>query len=269
MSKKEVEKLSEFKLEYVSDYISELVGKGIEKEHIVNSLKKSGCSQKLINLAFLKVGESKRGFLFGAKIKDNFENLKKKAHYLAEKSYNERIKDEYEKKSEREKSLKAILRKQEKEHKKGVLLSGEKLRINTGENIYTAQKHRASAVIVALFTIGLMVMSLFLFGFQYDCKDEGCFIGKANNCERTTYENVIDSVEYSYSIDGCAVAKTLVNMPDREPDSVENAFEGKSMICSYSKLNFDLNYIQGLNHNLDTCFGSLKNVIGEYISLSG
>lgn len=265
MSKKEV--LSELKVNYVSDYVSELVAKGIEKEHIVKSLKKSGYSQKLIDTAFLKVGENRKGFLFGSKISDDFENLKKKAHYLAEKSYEEKIRDEKENRAERERLVKAKFKTQNEAHKKGLLFSGEKVRIHMGEHIYS--KHRTPAIVVALFTMGLMITSIFLFGFQYDCDNEQCFVDKANNCERTTYENIVSGVSYSYSIEGCAVVKTLVSLPESEPYAVQSAFEGKSMSCSYERLSFDLRYIQGLNHNLENCYGSLKNVVEEYGKVRG
>src|SRR3989344_444639 len=185
MSKNEV--LSELKVNYVSEYVSELVAKGIEKEHIVKSLKKSGYSQKLINEAFLKVGVNKKGFLFGSQMSDDFENLKKKAHYLAEKSYFNKIKEEKENRVEKEKLLKAKFKAQDINHKKGLLFSGEKVRIHMGEHIYSRYKHRTPAIVVALFTMGLMITSVFLFGFQYDCDNEQCFVDKANNCERTTY----------------------------------------------------------------------------------
>src|SRR3989344_1661314 len=97
MSKKEV--LSELKVSYVSDYVSELVSKKIEKERLLKS-----------------------------KFKNRVE-----------------------------------------EHKKGLLFSGEKVRIHMGEHIYSRYKHRTPAIVVALFTVGLMVMSMFLFGFQNDC----------------------------------------------------------------------------------------------------
>ncbi len=262
MSKKEV--LSEFKVDCIGDYVSELVAKGIEKEHIVKSLKKSGYSHNLINQAFLKVGENRKGFLFGSKISDDFENLKKKAQYLAEKSYENKIKEARENRIERERLMKVKFKTQNEAHKKGLLFSGEKVRINVGEHIYSKYKHKTPVIVVTLFTIGLMVTSMFLFGFQYGCDNEQCFVDKANNCERTTYENVVSGVSYSYKIEGCALIKTLVSLPDSEPYAVQNSFEGKSMSCSYNKLSFDLIYIQGLNHNLDNCFGSLNSVLEEY-----
>ncbi len=119
--------------------------------------------------------------------------------------------------------------------------------------------------IVGLVLIVLVVILVPFIAFNFagtNCeRDIACFGSLANQCKSARYTGVIAGASVHVVSRNCQVIKTVVSLPDIEPESVKQLFVGKSMTCTYEQGDFDSIYLTKLTGNLPTCTGDLVTAI--------
>ena len=96
--------------------------------------------------------------------------------------------------------------------------------------------------------------------------DTATFISAANNCQATnlTVTNSVGTFSYESTPD-CTLLKTLVKMNGTEMPEIKTMLEGKSMVCGYTKGNFDSRWVTTLIGGMETCHGPLRDGLAQLI----
>ena len=97
--------------------------------------------------------------------------------------------------------------------------------------------------------------------FEKKCDNSQCFITAANNCQIASFQNTQAGSLFEYKTKGCVLTKTNIRVGDSEPSEIKYLLEGKSMICKYTKGNFDDNLVNSLSYGLSICTGELRDAI--------
>ncbi len=79
-----------------------------------------------------------------------------------------------------------------------------------------------------------------------------------------TVTNAVGTFSYQSTSD-CALLKTMVKMNASEPTEVRNMVEGKSMVCGYTKGNFDSRWVTTLIGGIEYCHGDLRDGLAQLI----
>jgi ABC-type transport system substrate-binding protein len=97
-------------------------------------------------------------------------------------------------------------------------------------------------------------------------QDPSAFIAAANNCSdmNLTVTNTVGTFSYESTTD-CALLKTLVKMNESEQPEVKTMLEGKSMVCGYTKGNFDSRWVTTLIGGMENCHGDLRDGLAQLI----
>jgi hypothetical protein len=97
-------------------------------------------------------------------------------------------------------------------------------------------------------------------------QDPAAFIAAANDCRamNLTVTNTVGTFTYQSSTD-CALLKTLVKMNESEPAEVRSLVEGKSMVCGYTKGNFDPRWVTTLIGGVEYCHGDLRDGLAQLV----
>jgi hypothetical protein len=97
-------------------------------------------------------------------------------------------------------------------------------------------------------------------------QDTAAFISAANDCRamNLTVTNVVGTFSYQSTSD-CVLLKTLVKMNASETPEVKKMVEGKSIVCGYSKGNFDSRWVTTLIGGMEYCHGDLRDGMAELI----
>ena len=104
------------------------------------------------------------------------------------------------------------------------------------------------------------------------CDSPSCLIENANKCNPTIYTARIGSAIIDMEIlPNCAIKKTVVKLDETEPEEIRDYFEGRWMVCTYERNNFDDDFAYQISGPLENCEGSLVQSINEVIwnSLGG
>ena len=133
----------------------------------------------------------------------------------------------------------------------------------TAESSVFSVKSRTRLV---LFTaIALLLVFFVLFGLAsalpVNCRNQDCFISKANQCLAATYTNQIEGTTFRYEASNCVLRKTIIAMSSGEPQAIVDAFMGKDMRCRYIKNDFSPLFINSITAYLEACEGPLKDQI--------
>lgn len=117
--------------------------------------------------------------------------------------------------------------------------------------------------------LAVLLIVLVVFGLAYvaptNCTTEECFVSKANNCMAATYTNQIEGTTFYYETNNCVLRKTVQDMDPGEPQTVVNAFLGKSMRCKFNKNDFSPLLINSVTGYLEACEGPLKDSILRFV----
>ncbi|PIN69806.1 hypothetical protein COV93_03960 [Candidatus Woesearchaeota archaeon CG11_big_fil_rev_8_21_14_0_20_43_8] len=119
----------------------------------------------------------------------------------------------------------------------------------------------------------IVIMLWFFFPMMKDCKsDQNCFVEYANKCKPAKFSNQAEGTIFKYATDvqyavteDCTLKKGIDKLDLTEPPEIKALFEGKSMTCSYTKGNFDTQWLTTITKGLDDCDGPLKVAIYEMI----
>ncbi len=106
------------------------------------------------------------------------------------------------------------------------------------------------------------------------CSTVECFVVAANECEETflDLDEDIGAVAY-YSIydpylDICTLDKKIVKVADNENPVVKKMLEGKNLVCTYQKGEFNERWVTSLIYDIENCQGELKESIGQLMVFS-
>ncbi len=115
-----------------------------------------------------------------------------------------------------------------------------------------------AAIVLVIIFVPLLMYSVAL----TDCgSDPACFGGLANQCKQAKYTGIIAGATVSVVARDCQLTKTILNLPETEPESIRTLFAGKSMKCVYPSGDFDSVYLEKITGNLQTCSGELIDAI--------
>ena len=106
-----------------------------------------------------------------------------------------------------------------------------------------------------------------------DCgSDEDCFVEYANQCTPVKLSQTTEGTIFKYAtgvkyqVDSdCKLTKAIDKLDAQEPEEIRMMFEGKSMVCSYTKGDFNSDLVKTITKGLDVCDGPLKTAIYEMI----
>ena len=115
---------------------------------------------------------------------------------------------------------------------------------------------------IAAIIVTILVVVIIFINSPKDCgNDEQCFIQHANLCEKVKLTNFIAQAEFVYTANGCELKKTVIQLDKNEQKEVRNKFEGKSMVCTYGKYNFNPAYLKEIAGGISSCKGELADEI--------
>ena len=99
--------------------------------------------------------------------------------------------------------------------------------------------------------------------------DTAAFLSAANNCQDAslTVTNTVGTFSYR-STPGCALEKTLLAVNSSESAEVKKLIEGKSMVCGYTKGNFDSRWVTTLLGGVENCHGDLRDGLAQLIAFT-
>jgi ABC-type transport system substrate-binding protein len=99
--------------------------------------------------------------------------------------------------------------------------------------------------------------------------DTATFITAANACQpmNLAVTNGVGTFTYN-STQGCVLVRTLVSLNASESQDVKNMLEGKSMVCGYTKGNFDPRLVTSLTGGMEYCHGNLRDNLAELMVFS-
>ena len=123
-------------------------------------------------------------------------------------------------------------------------------------------------IILILISLGYYFYTSGRIGRAYvsQCNSPSCLIENANNCNPAIYTARIGtSIIEMEILPDCAIKKTVVKLDETEPEEIRNYFEGRSMVCTYEKNNFDDDFAYQISGPLENCEGSLVQSINEVI----
>jgi len=97
-------------------------------------------------------------------------------------------------------------------------------------------------------------------------QDMATFISAASECQdaNLTVTTMVGTFSYRSTSD-CALLKTLVKVNSSESPEVKKLIEGKSMVCGYTKGNFDSRWVTTLIGGIENCHGDLRDGIAQLI----
>lgn len=126
--------------------------------------------------------------------------------------------------------------------------------------------------------IGLLfaiMMGAFVFtsGKSDVCKDMDCFIAKANQCEPAVYEETTDMGKIMYYIKtddagNCVLRKVITELSENEDPIIKKVLEDKGVECTYTKGNFNGQWMTSMVKGLEDCQGELKDALGPLLLLT-
>ena len=95
-------------------------------------------------------------------------------------------------------------------------------------------------------------------------QDTASFIRAANDCQDAslTVTSTVGTFSYQSTSD-CDLLKTLVKVNSSELPEVKNLIEGKSMVCGYTKGNFDSRWVTTLIGGMENCHGDLRDGLAQ------
>jgi hypothetical protein len=119
---------------------------------------------------------------------------------------------------------------------------------------------------VAAFII-LVFAGFFLLAGPENCGgDKDCFITNAQSCNPSILELDDGGTITTYEVnEACVMVRTMTKLAESEPQEVKLLFENRSMVCTYSRGQFDVNLVNTITRGLENCDGSLKDSIYELI----
>lgn len=105
------------------------------------------------------------------------------------------------------------------------------------------------------------------------CDDMDCFIYKANQCEPVIYEetNEMGNIMYYTKTDdagNCVLRKVIMELSKNEDPIIKKVLENKGMECTYTKGNFNGQWVTSMTEGLEDCNGELKDAIGPLLLLT-
>lgn len=101
---------------------------------------------------------------------------------------------------------------------------------------------------------------------QTECKDQGCFISAAKDCEEVSITLNEDVGVFKYtSSKNCVFSKTIVSVNDDEALEMKKLLTGKNLTCKYEQGQFDERLVTSLLLGTEYCEGELKDIIGKLI----
>jgi hypothetical protein len=97
-------------------------------------------------------------------------------------------------------------------------------------------------------------------------QDTAAFISAANDCRdmNLTVTTTVGTFSYQSTSD-CVLLKTLVKMNASETAEVKKMLEGKSMVCGYTRGNFDSRWVTTLIGGMEYCHGDLRDGLAQLI----
>ncbi|MDO8661065.1 MAG: hypothetical protein Q7K43_04195 [Candidatus Woesearchaeota archaeon] len=118
--------------------------------------------------------------------------------------------------------------------------------------------------IIAIVLVVILVPFLVFRASLTNCGgDVACFGSLADQCKPAQYEGTIAGATVSVVARDCRLTKTIIALPETEPDAVKSIIVGKSMTCVYPYLGFDKVYVTKITGNLQTCSGELVDAIRQ------
>ncbi len=119
--------------------------------------------------------------------------------------------------------------------------------------------------------VGILIIVLLAVYFMNSspaekCDNLDCFIANADECKSTTYleTSEIGTIKYSISAD-CILTKEIVELSENEDSFLKNALKGKKMECTYSKGNFNGQWVISMIEGLEDCSGDLKDAVANLL----
>ncbi len=100
-------------------------------------------------------------------------------------------------------------------------------------------------------------------------QDTAAFITAANDCRdmNLTVTTTVGTFSYQSTSD-CALLKTVVKMNAGETAEVKKMLEGKSMVCGYTRGNFDSRWVTTLIGGIEYCHGDLRDGLAQLIAFT-
>ena len=97
-------------------------------------------------------------------------------------------------------------------------------------------------------------------------QDTAAFISAANDCQDAslTVTSTVGTFSYQSTSD-CNLLKTLVKVNSSEQPEVKKLIEGKSMVCIYTKGNFDPRWVTTLIGGMENCHGDLRDGLAQLL----
>ncbi len=105
------------------------------------------------------------------------------------------------------------------------------------------------------------------------CGDIDCFIAKANQCEPAVYEETTDMGKIMYYTEtddagNCVLRKVITELSKNEDPIIKKVLEDKGMECTYTKGNFNNQWMTSMVKGLEDCQGELKDALGPLLLLT-
>ena len=100
-------------------------------------------------------------------------------------------------------------------------------------------------------------------------QDTAAFISAANDCRdmNLTVTTTVGTFSYQSTSD-CALLKTAVKMNASETAEVRKMLEGKSMVCGYTRGNFDPRWVTTLIGGIEYCHGDLRDGLAQLVAFT-
>lgn len=119
-------------------------------------------------------------------------------------------------------------------------------------------------LVIALVILGIVLFQVYS-PFAKTCKDDICFTKNSDSCKYVKFEQIQDGNFIDYVSKNCVLVKTVSKVNDSEIREVKDSIEGKSMVCRYSKGNFDPQWVSSLSLGFERCEGDLKDGVENLI----